>query len=383
MNTSNNKIDFANTLRGLAALTVLVSHYFGVFWTNREAVEGLINAPILPLEFYAIPKYVVWINYFSLLNWGAYGVALFFIISGFVIPFSLRKYGFSGFLLGRLLRIVPTYVFGFSITLLSIFLCSVWFERDWPFNYVEVLIHYLPGFRDLFGTRNIDGIVWTLEIEMKFYLVCALCISLFRKNSLRIFWIPVFLFFCFIFVNKFAGGLQILGYFIKLISKFQFISQYVIFMFIGVVFNYHHSLILDSKKSYFYICGLFALFCIQWWSGPYAASIFVAWSYGFALLTFMFAYSYPSYFKSNKIFDYFANISYPLYVIHGVTGYVALRIMLDMGFKAWVSLLVVTTVTILLSWLLHVLVEKPSQILGKRLSQKLSAAVLRPSVSST
>lgn len=55
-------------------------------------------------------------------------------------------------------------------------------------------------------------------------------------------------------------------------------------------------------------------------------------------------------------------------MIHGVAGYVALRILLDLGMKAWVSLLIVTGGCIFLSWVLHKLVEKPSQRVGKKLA---------------
>ena len=87
----NSRIDFANTLRGFAALAVVISHYYGVFWSSRAAVEAITNAPALPLETHAIPGYISWLHIFPIFNWGAYGVALFFIISGFVIPFSLQK----------------------------------------------------------------------------------------------------------------------------------------------------------------------------------------------------------------------------------------------------------------------------------------------------
>lgn len=103
---------------------------------------------------------------FLFLIGGGYGVALFFLISGFVIPFSLRKSGFLEFLVSRMFRIVPTYFFGFTITLLAIFLCSCYFGRDWPFSYREIFIHYIPGIRDLFWTRGIDGIIWTLERQL-------------------------------------------------------------------------------------------------------------------------------------------------------------------------------------------------------------------------
>ncbi|MCY1415303.1 hypothetical protein D9M71_307810 [compost metagenome] len=145
-------------------------------------------------------------------------------------------------------------------------------------------------------------------------------------------------------------------------------------MFIGVILHYLHCKKLDPIMAYVGAAGLFTLFYIHWWLGPYSASLALAWNYAFAVLSFIFAHTFPNLFKANRLFNFLANISYPLYVIHGVTGYVALRVMLELGFKAWVSLLVVTTTILYLSWLLHVLVERPSQVLGKRLGAKLSGA---------
>lgn len=158
----------------------------------------------------------------------------------------------------------------------------------------------------------------------------------------------------------------------RLATVYMGFSKYIIYMFIGVMFHYLYRGKIDANKAYLGIGGLFAIFCIHWWAGPYSANLRVAWSYAFALLTFAFAYSFPGFFKSNRLFDFLADISYPLYVIHGVAGFVALRIMLDMGFKAWASLLIVTIACLFLSWLLHILVESPSQKLGKQLAAKLT-----------
>jgi peptidoglycan/LPS O-acetylase OafA/YrhL len=373
------RIEFANTLRGVAALAVLISHYYGVFWSSRAAVEALTNAPALPLETHATPQYISWLHIVPIFNWGAYGVALFFLISGFVIPFSLQRMSCVGFLINRILRILPTYLMGFSVTLLAILMSSKYFSREWPFSTREVLIHYIPGIRDIMWSRVIDGIVWTLEIEMKFYLLCALLISLFRQRSLKVFLAPVMLFFLAlwlnrmipVWINKNASAWQ-------LAITYSTVSQYIIYMFIGVIFHYLYLEKIDANRAYLGIGGLFAMFCIHWWAGPHTTNFEVAWSYAFALLTFAFAYSFPNVFKSNRIFDFFADISYPLYVIHGVAGYVALRVMLDMGVKAWVSLLIVTFTCIFLSWWLHVLIESPTQKLGKQLAAKLTRTHVNP-----
>lgn len=33
------RLEFANALRGLAALAILVSHYLGVFWFSRDIAQ--------------------------------------------------------------------------------------------------------------------------------------------------------------------------------------------------------------------------------------------------------------------------------------------------------------------------------------------------------
>lgn len=367
----SSRIDFANTLRGFAAVAVLISHYYGVFWSSRAAVEVITNAPALPMETHAVPGYVLWLHAFPLFNWGAYGVALFFIISGFVIPFSLQKMSFIGFSVNRILRIIPTYIVGFTITLLAIFISTEYFSRDWPFTGREVLIHYIPGIRDILWSRGIDGIVWTLEIEMKFYLVCAMLIGWFRRQSLKVFIAPVVLFVFALWLNRLIpvwGNTNAFAW--QLAMTYMTVSQYIIYMFIGVLFHFLHLGRIDASKAHLGIGALFAMFCIHWWAGPYSANLGIAWSYAFALLTFAFSYSFQNLFKSNRIFEFLADISYPLYVIHGVAGYIALRIMLEMGFKAWVSLFVVTAICLMSSWLLHIFVETPSQKLGKRIAAK-------------
>jgi peptidoglycan/LPS O-acetylase OafA/YrhL len=368
------KVDFANTLRGIAALCVVVTHYFGVFWLGRSTVASFINAPELPLSTHWNPTYIIWLHKFPLLNWGAYGVALFFIISGFVIPFSLQKGNTLEFCINRMFRIMPIYIVGFSITLIALLLSTLYFHTQWPYTQKEVFIHFIPGLRDILWSRNIDGIVWTLEIEVKFYLICVITFSLFRHYSQKIFLVPLsfFLLACF-FISNLNNWGTIDITLLRLINTYIMYSQYIIFMFIGVIFHYIFCEKIEYHKGYLGIAILFILFCIEWWAGPYSASINSAWSYGFALVTFMFAYSYPQLFKGNFLFNFFADISYPLYVIHGLAGYVLLRILLDKGFKAWLALIIVWSGVMLLSWILHKCIEQQAQMLGKKLGINLTS----------
>lgn len=368
-NNISGRIEFANTLRGFAALSVLISHYFGVFWLAREAVSGLTNAPSLPLETHPIPRYVEWINHFILFNWGAYGVALFFLISGFVIPFSIIKLDWKKFVINRFFRIMPTYVVGFSITLIAIFLCGIYFRNQFPYHAKEVIIHYLPGLHDIFHYTSIDGIIWTLEIEIKFYVICALAAHLFQSGNCKVFLIPAFLGISGILLNPKLTALasQSPSLLFNLLYVYILVSPYIVFMFIGVVFNYVFRKIIEPEKAIFFITLFLILSALIAKSGIFIYSLKYAWSYGFALLTFAFAFANQQLFQSNRIVNFMSDISYPLYVIHGVAGYSLLRILLDMGLKPWVSLLITTFIAVLLAFLLHKLIELPSQKLGKRL----------------
>lgn len=370
---SGTKVEFANTLRGLAALSVMVAHYCGVFWLARPAVAELINAPELPLGQYAVPNYIALFNAYPLFNFGAFGVALFFIISGFVIPFSLERIGGFTFLVNRIFRIFPTYIVGFSVTLLAVYLATDYYGGAWPYTRSEVFIHYVPGLRDLLWSKNIDGIVWTLEVELKFYLVCALFSILIRRGSMLVFVAPLLVTLACVLVS---GHLEVLGatnaaLYVKALAFIVYPAKYLVFMFIGVAFHYINSGKTTPAAGYFSIGILFVIFSALWYSGPTSSSFYFVWSYSAALLVFSFAFAFPSFFRSNPVFDFFANISYPLYVIHGVTGYVGLRILLDLGVKAWVALIIVTCSAFLLSWIIHKAIESPSRTVGKRFARYL------------
>ncbi|KTD73271.1 acyltransferase family protein [Legionella tucsonensis] len=375
---ANIKIEFANTLRGFAALFVVLSHYLSTFWYKRESVAHLIHAPLLSSEIHATPMYVVWLNLFPLFDWGAYGVGLFFIISGFVIPFSLQRTNSIGFCVNRLFRIIPTYVIGFSITLLALFLCGKYFLTSWPYSFQDALIHYIPGIRDILGSRNIDVIIWTLEVEMKFYLIAALSIAWFRNNSLKVFLIPAVLFLVTCYMSHMIPewAIKNLPAFIRA-EIYMMSSPYIIFMFIGVVFHYLYCYKIAPDRGYFLIGILFVMFCIAWWTGPYSENLILAWSYAFALLTFMFAYIFPHFFKANPLVNFLADISYPLYIVHSIAGYVFLRVMLDMNFKIWTALALIFIGSLLLSWFLHAFIERPTQKLGRKYATKRNANSLK------
>jgi peptidoglycan/LPS O-acetylase OafA/YrhL len=107
---------FADALRGIACLSVVCSHLVGQSLVQPGVVAqyGLAQVP----DGHASPVS----NFFYSGGFGEFGVALFFLISGFVIPLSFERYGPRAFLIARCWRLVPTYVACFAILLATVWL---------------------------------------------------------------------------------------------------------------------------------------------------------------------------------------------------------------------------------------------------------------------
>lgn len=116
---------------------------------------------------------------------GYFGVDVFFVISGFIMVYSLahRDSGAREFFLRRVIRIVPAYWF---YTLLMVFFSGLYVEE---FSYTKWDLSTLWASLLFFVTNNPSGIGhfplltvgWTLSFEMFFYVLLSLCIFAFGK----------------------------------------------------------------------------------------------------------------------------------------------------------------------------------------------------------
>lgn len=109
----------------------------------------------------------------GVIDCGKVGVIAFFMVSGFVIPISLKfdkpkKIALQDFLLGRVFRLYPAY--WLSMILAFIFFFGDSFARC---SLKRVLLN-VTMFQQFFGGTwiNMIGLYWTLQIEWIFYLLC-------------------------------------------------------------------------------------------------------------------------------------------------------------------------------------------------------------------
>lgn len=356
------KLLFAHQLRGIAALLIVVTHYFGVYFGAQAVVAGVTFSPDLHL---VAPGWVPYMDfpYFK----GPFGVALFFLISGFVIPFSLQKNSGAGFLLARAWRIFPTYLACLGIGLLAVYLSSRYWQLPFLLDLQRLLMNALLV-HNLAGLASLDTVNWTLAIELKFYVVAALCWRAMLDSKPLVF---AAIAAAVIALDLALPTLQSLPYGYGVLAGLSTDLNYVLFMLIGTLFYQHYRGLLTLPKLCLGTVLLLAAFVAAWRSGIQRDQVPVlAEYYVYAVLVFALCYGMRGRFRPVPVLDFFADISYPLYVVHALTGYVLLKVVMQQGLAYGYAVCVVLPLVTALAWVLHKTVETSSSAYGKHLAAK-------------
>ncbi|CNF37719.1 acyltransferase family protein [Yersinia frederiksenii] len=147
------RIEYLDSLRGIAALMVVTSHF-------------LERTPLRDTWF---------LSHFNL---GQFGVVIFFILSGMVIPYSLgnSKQAIKKFITSRFFRLYPAYWLSVLFAVLS----AILFTDTLP--EIKTIAFNLTMIQSLFNVPDLFGVYWTLIIELIFY---ALCVLLFVSKLLH------------------------------------------------------------------------------------------------------------------------------------------------------------------------------------------------------
>jgi peptidoglycan/LPS O-acetylase OafA/YrhL len=347
----NPKVVFADQLRGVAALVVVIAHYTGSFWYGRAIVPALTGLPAAP-DSIASPAVSYWTTIAVLpINFGPLGVALFFLISGFVIPFAFERQTRLQFAVGRFFRIWPTYFFGFLLVVTAVVAGAHFMHSGVPFDLRSVLLHSVAGLREPIGVAPIDGIVWTLEVEIKFYIVAMLIAPLLRSLSMSTYIAPLL---------------------VLVLARFGILSQaapYLIWMFIGTAFHFRYREALSNAETVAIVGGLTTAAWLA--SAPEIAPVYP--SYAAALAIFTLAMICKDRIPQLRPISWLAKISYPLYVVHALAGYALMSVLANCGFGANATTISAFIAAMISASALHALVETPSHKWGRALGKMIAS----------
>jgi peptidoglycan/LPS O-acetylase OafA/YrhL len=117
------------------------------------------------------------------------GLPVFFFISGYLISKSFEKNSnWREYAWNRALRIYPALVVCFLVSLAAIWLCGYFTGRDVPRSkFIEWVVaqltigqFYSPAFMSHLPASGLNGSVWTITIELQFYVLVPVVYALLR-----------------------------------------------------------------------------------------------------------------------------------------------------------------------------------------------------------
>lgn len=107
---------------------------------------------------------------------GAFGVDIFFAISGFVMMLSTESSS-ENFFLKRIIRVAPTYyIFTLGVFFIALIAPSVLNNTTADFSQLVQSLLFVPFDKNGVGHYPILALGWTLNYEMYFYLLFALAL---------------------------------------------------------------------------------------------------------------------------------------------------------------------------------------------------------------
>jgi len=353
------KINNFDLLRLLAALQVVIGH---------------------SLEHLQINDGFVFFIYNNLLKYFP-GVPIFFFLSGFLIFWSFdRNQDLKNYFKNRLYRIYPALWVCFILTLILLFSFSsisiLDFFKDksfyfWLIGQLTFFRFYTPDIIRFWGVGTPNGSLWTIIVELQFYVLIPVIYFLIRKS--KVFVLVIFL--GSILINSYLAKYTNDSMFIKL-SKLS-VLPYLYYFLMGITFYLFYDKLYNFiyKKSLLWLFLFLTLSLIfnqflhintysYWISNPYKLVIDVV------LCFTIFSLAFNNVNVSNKLLNH-NDISYGVYIYHMII----INAFVSIGFVNYsFNIIIVILIVVILSYLSWRFIEKPVLDLKKKSLNSQKAA---------
>jgi peptidoglycan/LPS O-acetylase OafA/YrhL len=340
---SNGRLEFLDALRGIAALVVAIQHTSEVIWPQVVAFSHIWWRP------------------------GEFGVLVFFICSGFIIPASMERRGnLAEFWIGRAFRLFPLYLAVVGLGLVAF--ATPWAAPGPGYRVVSDSLINTTMLQVFSGRPLVIGASWTLGYEMVFYLLMTVLFMLgWHRRSAGIavglvtaalvgggFLVPAFLQqpqirqWPAVVIGLVALAVAVIAP--RLAGRQRVIALTITVVVLMLFLNRPHDL----------------WFCYQvgapepmtgatprWWT---EAGTFVSAYLVFGALFLLRNHAFP------RVLVYLGTISYSVYLMHALVLLLPNPPLPDVSAFA---VLIVATLT--LSAVTYHFIEKPGQMLGRRM----------------
>jgi peptidoglycan/LPS O-acetylase OafA/YrhL len=335
--TRVNEIDL---LRFLAALMVVLFHY---------AFRGYAADGYSPIPYPLLAPAA---------KYGYLGVQLFFMISGFVILMTADSGDLRKFVISRIVRLYPAFWASVTITFIAItILGGTLFQATISQYFINMTM-----LSEFVGVPPIDGVYWSIFVELKFYALVALILvigKIHRAEQLLVLWL-ILTMIVDLYPNKFI--------------RYFLITDYAMYFIAGATCFLAWSRGWSRLRiTIILIAWLVALHqslnTIPLFENKYNESInsFVVIGIisAFFLIVFLISIRKTEWFARRRWLVLGA-LTYPLYLIHQKLGYMLIGIAypaMNPHVVLWGTLLVVLAT----SYAIYIFVEKRTAPLLKQL----------------
>jgi peptidoglycan/LPS O-acetylase OafA/YrhL len=330
------RIEILDSLRAIAALSVCAFHFVCT-------TTGFIKSEKLKEVFSA----------------GQYGVQLFFVISGFVIPFAMHQAGyqfrdFFKFFLKRLFRLEPPYLFSILLVLVILYAREHFLGRSndhIDVNPTQVLLHFgylIPFFE---GYQWLNQVYWTLAIEFQYYLLIAL---LFIPLVRAVLWQRIFFYACVLGVSFFNDG--------------RFLPAWLPLFTLGILMFLFKTGYIDAAEygivtTVIVITGFF---------------IYPVFAVVYSIIPVLAVLIFPS--RRLPVFHGIGKFSYSIYLVHPVLGAALINILSHHVESPMLKFLLIVAgfaITLVSAYVVYLFVERPSSRLSAAVNYKESVNINR------
>jgi peptidoglycan/LPS O-acetylase OafA/YrhL len=326
------RIEIVEILRGIASLGVTWFHLTGTHKGTWVATIG---------------------------SYGWLGVDVFFVISGFIVPYAMmssfgdyRLRDAPVFITRRIIRLEPPYILSVFLVILLWHASSLapGFQGSGPsYDFAQVMLHFFY----LIPLTSYDWfqpVYWTLAYEFAFYLFLALCLPALLSN-----WGRVVLY-----------GLAVLA---MLFVVLGFIEPRILLFFVGFSIFLQHC----NKASSSEAALLFALCLIAMVLRGYAPQAIA----GAAAALLIFALKQASFSGlAASLAAGLGTISYSLYLVHVPIGGRIVNLgrrFADTPLEALTVSVLALIVSLVAAWAMWRLVERPAIAASRRFAMLVSA----------
>jgi peptidoglycan/LPS O-acetylase OafA/YrhL len=304
-----------DVFRGIAALTVAAFHTREITWIGISSFwhqYGLQAAPNVVVGYLTFP-----------LVWGSIGVPIFFVLSGYCIHRTQAfartgkntfKFSPTNFLIRRFFRIYPVLFGALLVTLLCDTLSRHYFPNSYKLGDTSIgaFVANLLSLQGIVSKPYGSNIaLWTLSIEVQFYLVYPiLLVLMFRLGKLKTLWLLTII--------------NVISYFTLERYGYQVFLSYYVSWYLG-------ALIAECEAAGFFAgqlastkirvvvtaCSLLLLSagCVLYFRSQYLG--FQIWAVAFS--AFLFATLSRRTMVAGRMaqtFRWFGSFSFSIYIIH-------------------------------------------------------------------